>query len=136
MEDDREQAELLAELLQAFGHTVVITHDADQALHRYKQQHFDILITDIIVSTESGPRGGILLIGRIRLEEAGTHRRIPIITISGALVAATHPSAGAQMQIIGADTHFEKPVSPQKLHEEILRLLEIAEKSQSGVANA
>jgi CheY-like chemotaxis protein len=48
VEDDKEMCRFLAELLTEEDYHVEIAHDGPSALDRYKQNGFDLTITDLI----------------------------------------------------------------------------------------
>lgn len=47
VDDDRDLAESLAELLEARGHAVSLAFSGDAGLARFRQQHFDIAFVDV-----------------------------------------------------------------------------------------
>ena len=111
MEDDKDQAMMLAGLIQTIGHDVTITYDADEAFQMLEEIPVDLIITDVFVRTEGGSKGGILLAGRVRLHQSPAISNTPIIAISGSGVHGEFFDVRQQMRHIGAAAFLSKPTS-------------------------
>ena len=130
MEDDPDQAFLVAEFLRRDGHEVVDFPSGLQALAALEADPdgFDAIVTDLFVRRgyQSVPNGGLTLIGRIRAQEllqvGPEARRMPIIAISGGY-AATAPDVLTLAAGIGADACFSKPMDMSDLTAKLRELL-------------
>lgn len=129
MEDDAEQAELLADAVDAYGHTVVTTASATEAWQRLQNEVFDLLITDILVEKDGSyvDDGGILLIGRCRIRgrvgRLKALERMPIIAITGARLMSSSTDILSLSSNLGADLCLQKPIDIGKLGDSIRKLL-------------
>ena len=123
MEDDKDQAMMLAGLLHTIGHDTTITHDADEALQALEDHPFDLIITDVFVRTDRGARGDILLAGLVNLHRNADISNTPIIAISGSGVHGDYFDVRQQMRNLGADAFLSKPTSREALASTIDDLL-------------
>lgn len=116
MEDDPDQAALLVDVLEMWGHQVCPTTGADDTLTALRAERFDVVITDVFIppNDENAPQGGIVLVSRIRTPRLGVMERwdraIPIFAISGAFDRNRRNDFANLMVSLGADRCFSKPV--------------------------
>ena len=114
MEDDRELATYWQAGLEKHGYYVAHATDVDVAIAALKGEHFDLVISDILirdVNDRIGPKGGFSLFTHISLNMK-EHERPKIIAISGAspsLNLLKHAS------MLKAARTLEKPVAIEEL---------------------
>jgi DNA-binding response OmpR family regulator len=95
VDDEQPLREILAELLEAEGHRVVVAGDGRQALARVAEDRPDIVVSDVMM-----PRlNGVKLCQYLKAEP--TTAAIPVI-----LLSAAGPTAALGA---GADAFLEKP---------------------------
>jgi len=128
MEDDADQARLLGALLSNAGHHVEITFTGNEAWAILSARPFDVLLTDMRVTTPFGMKqseGGLALIIRIRNaagdDVPGWIAGIRIIAISGGGNYAT--GALDRAGTFGADRCLHKPVAGTDLLEAVRSVL-------------
>ncbi|HEX2542069.1 MAG TPA: PAS domain S-box protein [Caldimonas sp.] len=109
VDDNRDAAEALAELLTASGHDVLVAFDGSQALAIAARQPLSVVLLDIGLPDMSGYE----VAQRLRQSAGGRDARIIATTGYGS------PSSREQSARAGIDAHLVKPVD----HEEILRLI-------------
>jgi len=80
VDDEQVVAESLARLLAGYGHQVVMVTDGEVGLRRYREQPFDLVITDAIMPVMDGAE----FITRLRSLDSRAH----ILAISGQTAAA------------------------------------------------
>ncbi|MEM7746224.1 MAG: response regulator [Pseudomonadota bacterium] len=130
MEDQADQAALLADLLQTADHDVTICYNGSTALRNLKNGEFDIVVADILVRDRNRdvPDGGLSLMGGIRTMEMGRRApwdgHLPVIAISGGYTIDTGPDALKMAETIGADECLPKPLDTAMLLDAIARLTE------------
>ncbi|KAA2314278.1 response regulator [Pseudooceanicola sediminis] len=129
MEDDQDQAELLAMILIREGHDVTVTADAAAAIDRVGQERFDLVVSDLFVRQKGVlvSNGGLRLIGYIRngarKGEQATAFDVPVIALSGVMGGPTDSHFLKIAESVGANRRLEKPVSPSYLNDVINELL-------------
>ncbi len=138
LEDDTEQAELLAQILQREGYGVVIAPTADEAMEIVGLRRFDLIIADIFIR-QGGVlvgNGGLRLIGFIRngrrITAKSTPYDVPIIAVSGVLGGPSDMHFLKMARNIGADLHMAKPLYPPDLCDAIERLIAPAAPRREG----
>jgi CheY-like chemotaxis protein len=80
VDDEPVVAESLARLLAEYGHQVVLAADGEMALHRYREQPFDLVITDAVMPVMDGAE----FVTRLRSLDPHAH----VLAISGQTAAA------------------------------------------------
>jgi two-component system, NtrC family, sensor kinase len=80
VDDEHVVAESLARLLMGYGHQVVLAADGEIGLRRYREQPFDLVITDSVMPGMDGAE----FVTRLRSFDAHAH----ILAISGQTAAA------------------------------------------------
>jgi CheY-like chemotaxis protein len=105
VEDHRDSAEMLCEVLQAYGFVTRIAHDGPLALEAAQSFKPDIALVDISLPQMDGYE-----VAR-RIRQLPGLREIKLIALTGHS-EATHRSQSAQA---GFDRHLVKPVDPEEL---------------------
>lgn len=108
IEDDDLSRRAVENILKREGHDVVSAINGVDGLDRFATRHFDLLITDLIMSYS-----GLSTIKTLR--QARPH--LGIIAISG---SSTHLDAAKHL---GADQVLLKPLSSEALHKAIADVL-------------
>jgi len=116
VEDHRDLARMLAELLALLGHRAVTAGSVDEAIACCERQRFDILLSDI----ELGPKLGYELVRYLR--ETGVDT--PAIALSG----RSGKEAIQRSLEAGFLDHLVKPVGARALLEAIARIAETTSK--------
>ena len=62
VDDEEGMRQILTEYLDEFGYDVVCAVNGQEAIQKYKSRHFDIVLSDLVMS----PMGGLELLGEIR----------------------------------------------------------------------
>ena len=116
VEDDREAADMLKNVLEDRGAQVTIAGDFDSGLAALRSHRPDLLLSDVGLPGKDG----YALIRQWRAWEADDGlRRLPAI----ALTAFGRPNDRAMALDAGFDLHLSKPCDPQSLLKAIRRLL-------------
>jgi CheY-like chemotaxis protein len=111
VDDNRDAAETLAELLRFAGHTVTVCHDGVQALDAAEAFRPDVVLLDIGMPKLDGHE----VARRLRARSWGRHLRI--IALSGfGQVDDRQRSIAA-----GCDDHLIKPVTDAELRRAVAR---------------
>lgn len=106
IDDDASVREVVSEMLRLEGHEVTIAENGREAIPRLAAQHFDLVITDLIMPEKEG----IETIAEIRR----SNETIPIIAISGG--GRLGPGDYLETaRYIGADATLAKPFARQEL---------------------
>jgi len=109
VDDEQVVAESLSRLLMGYGHQVVVAADGEIGLRRYREQSFDLVITDSVMPLMDGPE----FIARLRSLDSHAH----ILAISG-------QTAGVQVERVlqaGAFGFVSKPFVVDELLDAIAR---------------
>lgn len=114
VEDDIEAGAMLAMILGEQGVHVRHAYSVDEALQTLATRRFDLIISDVGMPG----RDGYELIRELRRRE-GTGRRLPAI----ALTAFSRETDRATAVASGFDVHLGKPLRPQQLLTQVLRLV-------------
>ena len=130
VDDEPDVARVIARLAESFGHQVVVAASVDEALVRFDETPFDVVLTDLRLGQQDG-----LALLRHLLERAP---EVPVILITG---QATIDSAMEAIRM-GAYDYLAKPVERASMGEllrralERRRLAEVARSQPSDVAAA
>lgn len=104
VDDDRDLAEVMAELLQNHGHDVRVAHDGEEGLARLEERTPDLVVLDVDMPILRGPAmARVMLLRNCGLE------RVPIVLVSGAV--DLEAIAGE----VGTPYSLAKPCSPGAL---------------------
>lgn len=114
VEDDIEAGAMLAMILGEQGVHVRHAYSVDEALQTLATRRFDLIISDVGMPG----RDGYELIRELRRRE-GAGRRLPAI----ALTAFSRETDRATAVASGFDVHLGKPLRPQQLLTQVLRLV-------------
>ncbi len=107
VDDNRDAAESLRELLRLHGHEVEVVHDGSDALSRLDAFRADVVLLDIAL-----PRmDGFMVAHAIRARFAHTHRRPRLLALTG---YAREEDRSSTLRS-GFDGHLSKPVAPEHL---------------------
>jgi signal transduction histidine kinase/CheY-like chemotaxis protein/uncharacterized protein YdeI (BOF family) len=111
-EDNLVNQRLTVALLERLGHTVTLAANGAEALDRWREGCFDIVLMDVQMPTMDGFEAT----HRIREEEGVTGRHTPIVAMTA------HAMSGDQQRCLeaGMDGYLSKPVNPRAL-EQVLR---------------
>jgi two-component system, NtrC family, sensor kinase len=109
VDDEPVVAESLARLLVGYGHQVVLATDGEIGLHRYREQPFDLVITDSVMPVMDGAE----FVTRLRSLDSHAH----ILAISGQTTAGRVE----RMLQAGAFGFVSKPFVVDELLEAITR---------------
>jgi PAS domain S-box-containing protein len=104
VDDNRDAAETLAELLKMVGHQVVVAHDGPSALALVKADPPDVVLCDIGLPGMDGYEVA-------RQLRAGGAREMRLVAISG----YAQPEDVARATEAGFDAHVAKPLDPEEL---------------------
>ena len=106
VEDNEAQRDIMGRMLGLYGYEIDVACDGEEGIKKAQEWHPDVILIDIRMP---GRIDGLAAIRQLR-EGPGTVD-IPILALS-ALGSAKHK---AQALKAGADLHFTKPVSIDKL---------------------
>ncbi len=108
VEDNVVNQRIATKLLQKRGHSPSVAVDGVEALALLAESHFDMILMDC-----SMPRmDGFEATRRIRADEAGSDRHIPII----AMTANAMERDRQRCLSVGMDDYLAKPVRPEQLY--------------------
>lgn len=113
VEDDAEQRYLYSQVLQGAGYRVIEAADSATAVAQVHEVRPDLVLMDV---TLPGPSGWNAT--REIKSHPATHR-IPVLVVTGLVGQADRDASYAS----GSDGYLEKPVVPQRLLEEVARML-------------
>ena len=106
-DDSPVNQEVVAGLLELFGHTVTKASSGREALEAWERDPFDVILMDV----EMHDMDGLTATAAIRERELSTGRRTPII----ALTAHAYKGFEERCQQAGMDGHITKPLQPDEL---------------------
>ena len=117
LEDDPDFGSLMRVSLEQAGHFIVMCGTATDALAAYEEYRIDIVVTDLIIKEDNRPipDGGLILISRLKAVNQYSGRKVPIIAISGQLLALGMEHALDTARTVGADVALRKPFAPEEL---------------------
>jgi signal transduction histidine kinase/ABC-type amino acid transport substrate-binding protein/DNA-binding NarL/FixJ family response regulator len=101
-EDHMTNRAVIARQLERLGYAHTLVEDGEQALDALSLQHYDLLISDCHMPVLNG----FALTRRIREQEAGTDRHLPIVALS----ASALPEEVRRCHDAGMDDFLAKPV--------------------------
>jgi signal transduction histidine kinase/DNA-binding response OmpR family regulator len=107
---------LLRELLQSRNMGFEEAANGQQALEKFKQQSFDLVLMDVRMPV----MGGIEALQLMRQDLDPVKRTLPIVIVS----AAANPSEARAWQEAGCDAVLPKPVQEQALWDLLVKLLD------------
>jgi CheY-like chemotaxis protein len=95
-------------LLEKRGHSIRVVENGEQALAALEQEQFDVVLMDVQMPV----MGGFEATGAIRVREAGTGRRVPIVAMTARAMKGDREACLAA----GMDGYISKPVSAATLY--------------------
>ena len=114
VDDDSQVLQVVSEMLRIEGHDVVMAANGRQAIDRFENDAFDLVVTDIIMPEQEG----LETIANLRRREA----YVPIIAISGGGRAGNLDYLETA-RYIGADGILAKPFGRQDLLQTVDQVL-------------
>jgi len=125
-EDNAVNRELLRELLESRGYTVVEACDGEEALRMIEQTQPDILLLDIGMPVLDG----FAVVRQLRQN--------PRLSALPAVAVTAYAMQGDRERILnsGFDGYLSKPINPHSLAEELDRLLRKRDKKARAAAAA
>jgi len=114
-EDNNVNQRLISRILQKMGHTVVVANDGAAALAVLSQKEFDLVAMDMQMPVMDG----LEATQKIRLNEAGTARHMPIVAIT----ANAFDDDRRKCFEAGMDGYLIKPVSAKAISDELSRVM-------------
>ncbi|NOT30581.1 MAG: response regulator [Planctomycetes bacterium] len=114
-EDNPANQHYVALLIEKLGHASDIVSDGLQALEAARTLEYGLILMDV----QMPHMDGLEAIRRLREQEAGTGRRVPIVAVTANATEAGRLSSLAA----GADGYLPKPVDPGRLRQAIAEWL-------------
>ena len=106
-EDGLTNQQVAMGLLKAAGHHPVLAGDGEEAVRRWAQESFDLILMDMHMPNMDG----LEATAEIRRREADSGAHVPII----ALTAAAMPEDAQACREAGMDDYLAKPIHPEPL---------------------
>ena len=110
-DDEASVRDFFRQVLAGAGHEVVVARDGAEALKKFRERRFDLVLTDLVMPEKEG----IEIIGILRKERPD----VKVVAISGAFGGAFLQVA----QLLGANATLLKPVSADRLLAAVQRAL-------------
>lgn len=123
IEDNPANLELMAYLLQAFGHSVVTSEDGRQGISAARQHHPDIVLCDVQLPDIDG-----FEVLRVLKTDAAT-RSTPVVAVSALAMVGDRERGLAS----GFDGYLSKPIDPQSFVPEIEQFLAAEQRGEAPV---
>jgi len=121
VDDDRDFLEMNRGILEAQGFRVDCFTDADQAWERMKGRVPDLVITDLMMKSLDS---GFSLARKIKSDPRYTDVPVIIVTaITSKLHFDFNPQSREELEVMGCQAYFDKPVSPDLLIAKVKELL-------------
>ena len=123
VEDDREMARFLDQVLSEEGYAVEVAQDGPAALERVGQSHFDLVISDLMTPRMKGTE----LIARLK----ENHSEVPVVVITafGTIESAVEAMKAGALHYITKPfrtddflIHVQRALENHRLHNELDRL--------------
>jgi CheY-like chemotaxis protein len=114
-EDNRTNQVLAMRLLERRGFKVVLADNGREAVAAHARQSFDVIFMDV----QMPDMNGFEATAAIRLAEAGTDERTPIVAMTAHAMKGDRERCLAE----GMDDYVSKPISPATLFAAIDRLV-------------
>jgi len=116
IDDEESHASLVSRVITKNGYRVDVVHRAEDGLARFKDEHYDLVITDVFMAGI----GGIAGINKMR----EVRPDILIIAMSAGYSDMSAEAALETAQEVGADAVLPKPFALSELREAVSTLLE------------
>lgn len=116
VEDDEISRDLVTEVFEEFGHTVVAVTNGADAFPELEaaDSHFDLMVLDIQMPVMNG------IDVAIKVRQNPRFRELPILAVT----ALAHPSDAARILRAGCDAYLSKPVSVVEVRDAARTLLD------------
>ena len=112
VDDEPQVARVIARLAESFGHEAVVAESVDEALTRFDERSFDVVLTDLRL----GRKDGLALLRHLQTRAPA----VPVILITG---QASVDSAMEAMKM-GAYDYLPKPIDRENLGQLLQRAVE------------
>jgi CheY-like chemotaxis protein len=121
VDDDRDFLEMNKGILEAQGFQVCCFTDTDRAWESMKSRRPDLVITDLMMKSINS---GFSLARKIKSDLR--YADLPVIIVTA--VASRrgfdfNPQSQAELEVMGCEAYFDKPVSPDLLIAKVKELL-------------
>ena len=128
IDDDPDFASGIQAILVAGGYEVVAINDPKEGLRALEQEHYDLLLLDIMMGRGAE---GIAIARHLGRDPA--LRDLPVLIITGIReqMAFLFPGQPVHPGFVEVDELVEKPVEPRLLLEKVEALLRLAEARQT-----
>jgi len=123
-EDNKVNQEVTCQLLEAFGVTIEIADNGQEALELAKMHHYDLILMDVQMPVMDG------LQATIAIRQLPGCQTVPII----AMTANAYAEDRQRCLNAGMNDHLSKPVSPELLYGMLVNWLEPDQ--QNGIQSA
>ncbi|UCF99819.1 MAG: response regulator transcription factor [Spirochaetaceae bacterium] len=121
IDDDRDFLEMNRGILEAQGFRISCFTDADQAWQSMKAEAPDLVITDLMMRSLDS---GFSLARKIKSDPGLGDLPVIIVTaVASRRGFDFNPGSRAELEAMGADAYFDKPVAPQLLVAKVKELL-------------
>jgi PAS domain S-box-containing protein len=113
-EDNAVNRRLLVTMLEKHGHSVAVAHDGREALDRFAERRFDLILMDV----QMPEMDGLVATVAIRQQESPSGRHVPIVALTA------HAMTGDRERCLaaGMDDYLPKPIRYQALEQLIEEL--------------
>jgi CheY-like chemotaxis protein len=121
VDDDHDFVEMNRHVLETAGYTVACCYDSAEALARLASGGVDLIITDLMMKTLDA---GFQLVRQLRADPR--YKDLPIIlatSVSTLMGLDFQPRGAEDLQAMGVDAFFDKPIPPQRLLAKVSGLL-------------
>jgi CheY-like chemotaxis protein len=109
IEDNPTNLELMAYLLQAFGHTVMTAEDGEEGLEAVRREVPDLIVCDVQIPKYDGYEVAA------QLKNHPTFRAIPLIAVTALAMVGDRD----KMLAAGFDGYISKPINPETFVHEV-----------------
>ncbi len=127
-EDNPVNQKFVTVILEKAGHRVTLAHNGAEAVARWAESNFDLILMDI----QMPELDGMAATRKIRLREQGTGKHVPIVATTA------HAMASDREQCLqaGMDDYLTKPIQRQLLLAALARVSQVGSlaPAQPGVA--
>ncbi len=112
VEDEKDIQDVLAEALKIWGYETVVANNGEEGLHKFNEQNFSMVITDIRMPVMDG----LTMLKKIKEKKPF----MPILVVTG------YPSVDSAVESLmkGADYYIVKPINMDDLHAKIGKAFE------------
>jgi DNA-binding response OmpR family regulator len=120
VDDDPDMREALQMILESVGYAVVLAEDGEQCLSKLKEEHFDLLILDLLMPKMDG----FEVCKAIKDPRYAKHARMPIIILSSVQEGVSQRRYELETGVsLDVDDYVEKPVESSILLERVGKII-------------